>query len=290
MDGSILFDFLDWYLFSSIDGIFLTIFRIVVFGTPLYLLLSRYYGHLQSVPDWYFASQYQGKRASTLTLFSPSKVPISIIYPVALLSCMTGVLGVFPAISAVLASFSITVLNNYYSSVTTSDLEVLPYVVGMWTFAVLPATTTIPLWTELGTTATPVAPSFPFRVLQLYLCTALFFNGVTKVPFWREWVNEKGVFYDARNWNALSPYLDTHWSLVESTEDTPYVWEILGVLAIVIEIGAAIPLFYPPLALLGGLGLFGLMVGNHLLRSTSFLLFPAIYFAMFLPWLSEVFW
>jgi|GEM_PF-5239609 len=289
MDGSILSDFLNWYLFSPVGGAFLTILRMVVFGFPFYLLLSRYYGHVRAVPDWYFSSQYRGKRLSTLTLLSPKRVPITFIYMVAVLSCATGILGISPAFSAVAASMSIIILNNYYSSVTTSDLEVLPYVVGMWTFAVLPGATTVPLWAELGGLSAPQAPSFPFRVLQMYLCSALLVNGVTKVPFWREWVTEKGVFYDARNWNRLSPYLDTYWSNAEHTRDLPYVWEAMGVLTIVIEIGAATALIYPPSALFWWIGLVGLMVGNHLLRSTSFLLFPWIYLAMFLPWLLGVF-
>jgi hypothetical protein len=282
-------EFVNWYLFASVKGFYLTLLRITVFGLPLYLLLSRFYTHLGNIPTHYFESQYRGKRLSTLTYARPEQVPFNLIYLLSLVSCVTGLVGVTPAISAVIASFAIIILNNYYSSVTTSDLEVLPYVIGMWTFAVLPATTTVPLWTELGSTTAPSAPSFPFRVLQIYLCTALFLNGLTKIPFWKEWVIEKGVFEDAQNWNILSPYLDTYWKKVAYTKEFPYVWEMFGVLAIVIEIGAAIPLVYPRLALFGGFGLTGLMIGNHLLRSTSFLLFPGIYFAMFSPWLPRVF-
>lgn len=280
--------FINWYFFSKVDGLYLEILRICVFTLPLYLLLSRYYTGLDAIPAAYFKSMYRGKRISTLTLLSPEQIPFRALHAIAILFCVLGIIGVLPTVAAIGASLTIIILNNYYATITTSDLEVLPYVVAMWPFAVLSPAQTVPVWEILNGTAIPDAPAFPFRVIQIYFCAILFISGITKVPFWREWVLEKGVYYDAQNWNRISPYIDTYWTLVADTRDAPYLWETLGLLTIVIEVGAAVPLIYPPAVVVIWPAIIGLFVGNHLLRSTSFLLFPWLYLACFLPWIGGI--
>lgn len=276
-------------LFETGNGSFLTILRVVLFSLPMYMLSSRYYRYLRLVPEELVKSRYSGKRLSTLTPFQVETVPFAAIHVTAVIACLTGILGIFPAVSALAAAFGIVILNNYYFTTSTSDAEVAPYVIGLFVFASLDPSFSIPLWSELAGQEAPPTPFYPFLLLQIYLAVVFFTNGLIKVPYWREWVVRKGTYYDADVWNTLSPYLDTWWSSARPFRRVPLVWQTLGFLTIVVEVGAVLPLFYPRTLFVIWPVTVAFFLGNHLLRSTSFLLFPWIYGACFLPTAMGVF-
>lgn len=281
-------EFWNWYFFSDVPAEYLGVLRVVVFGLPLYMLLSRFYGHLHSIPEWFVSERYRGKQWSTLVVGSLTQRRVQAAYALGIGACLVGILGLVPHVAALVASLAIVVLNNNYAAVSTSDAEVLPYVVGMWTFLTVPESATVPVWTGLAPSATATVPALPFRLLQLYLCLLFFVNGLIKLPYWREWCLEKGVYADAKNWNTLSPRLDSIWPRIKHTRNVPGLWNAMGVVTIVAEFGVAIALVYPRALYLWWPGVLGLLVGNYLVRTTSFLLVPWLLLASFLPWLPEV--
>jgi hypothetical protein len=146
-------------LFETGDGRFLTLLRAVLFSLPMYMLCSRYYGYLHLVPEELVESRYPGKHLSTLTPFQVETVPFAAIHVTAVIACLTGIVGILPAVSALAAAFGIIVLNNYYFTTSSSDAEVAPYVIGLFVFASLDPSFSTPLWSELAGQSGPPAPS-----------------------------------------------------------------------------------------------------------------------------------
>jgi len=128
--------------------------------------------------------------------------------------------------------------------------------------------------------------AFPFRILQLYLVMILVLNGISKLPYWKMWVLQPFVYDDAKNWNELSPFLASKWDWVETFKEQKIFWKSLGLLVIAIEIVPLLLLWNPNHLIWIWPLLFFFFLGNHLLRTTSFLILPWMFLISFLPWVE----
>lgn len=264
---------------ATVPRRYMTSFRVVVFGSTLYLLLSRYYDYLALVPPEYVAAKAGRAWFTKLLWWAPSEGGIVALQALAILACALGALGVLVRQAAVVGSFATLSLLNLQETVAELDYDAVLCAVAMWTLVLVdPRVHGVPWRRARSGPAGPAppCPAFPFRLL-LHVFVALYCaNGLIKLPFWREWVLEPGVLVDARNWNEMSPFFASPWPAVRALGLPDGLWQVLGALTILFESTAPLLLWFPRLMLIWWPVLTAMHVGIWVLLDFNFLLAPLL--------------
>jgi len=87
-----LFEYWQMYWFQFVEIIYYDIFRMGLFGFPLYVLLSRNYSYSGDLPNTYIDHWYETNRILSFIWFYPSKKRIQVIHLIGIISSSLGLL------------------------------------------------------------------------------------------------------------------------------------------------------------------------------------------------------
>jgi len=287
--GKVIADYWERILFRPVSLRLLTVLRVTTFLFPLYLLASRYFEYLGLVPEDYFWQRIGTKWFSQLVWFQPSPAVIHIVHLLTMAACLSAVCGVAVRQTALVASFGLLFLNNLQQVMTTGDAEVVPYAVAMWLFVVLDPRFHRPLWREFWANDNidecDRPPAFPFVLLQCLFVSIYFVNGWIKLPYFQQWVYAGAVQDYVYNWNQLTPLIDPLWQPSWTKLLPASMWGAMGAATLFFEVTTPVLLKYRRLIWIWWLPLAGMHLMIWATLTTSFLLFPILFFVSFLPFL-----
>jgi hypothetical protein len=187
----------------------------------------------------------------------------------------------------VVDSFTALFLNNLQALATSSDWDVVPVCLALWTLVFVDPELHPRAWPFARDRRTreprAAAPSFPFVLLVWMFVSLYFVNGAVKLPHWREWVVEPGIFRDAASWNRMNPLLHNWWWWIESLGIPPFVWSLFGAATIAVELTTPVLVIAPRAMWLWWPALAFMHLAVFALLGVSFLLLPALFLLVLLP-------